>query len=216
MHPVDRPPETDKRCGWMTSRLPTCGDVEANTAPPRVPAQCGACSSHIAPPEFLLEVATGRLEPLDPAVESPDGRQRRWWEIGNGWPVWRCTRCLHTLLRADVGLAVETHLQSCRFWPTQGEVCLTRSVLGPDALTPLPRPIPPTPDPPSPTGQGSLAKYRDVEPNPGLLATDPRGALRKVQHMDTALLAPGIRGHFDLRPDPPGQSLWWCTRSGMS
>jgi len=28
-----------------------------------------------------------------------------------------------------------------------------------------------------------------------------------VLPLDTALLAPGIRGHFTLRPDPPGQAL---------
>jgi len=34
--------------------------------------------------------------------------------------------------------------------------------------------------------------------------------------LDTALLAPDIRGQFTLRPDPPGQTLWWCGRCGMS
>jgi len=29
-------------------------------------------------------------------------------------------------------------------------------------------------------------------------------------------MAPGILWHFTLRPDPPGQTLWWCTRCGMS
>jgi len=37
-----------------------------------------------------------------------------------------------------------------------------------------------------------------------------------VLPLDTGLLAPGIRGHFTLRPDPPGQALWWCVRFGMS
>jgi len=43
---------------------------------------------------------------------------------------------------------VEAHLRSCRYSPTSGEVRLTRSVLGPDALPPLPRPNLPEPDPP--------------------------------------------------------------------
>jgi len=34
--------------------------------------------------------------------------------------------------------------------------------------------------------------------------------------MDTALLAPRIQGHFSLLPDPPVQTLWWCSRCGMS
>jgi len=96
------------------------------------------------------------------------------------------------------------------------DVRLTRLVLGPDALPPLPRPILPNPDPPSPNGRGSIATCGDVEPNPDAVTTDPREAQRQVLPLDTALLAPGIRGHFTLRPDNPGHTLWWCTRCGMS
>jgi len=88
-------------------------------------------------------MATGRLEPLDPAVEGPDGRTRRWWEIGNGWPVWWCTRCLRTLPATDGGRGVETHLQTCHHASTQDEIRMTSSVLGPEALPPQPHPIPP-------------------------------------------------------------------------
>jgi len=96
------------------------------------------------------------------------------------------------------------------------EVRLTRSVLGPDALTPLPRPILPTPDPPSLPGQGSLATRGDVKPNPAPVATDTKGAPRHVLPMETALMALVIRGHVTLLPGPPGQTLWWYTRCGMS
>jgi len=81
---------------------------------------------------------------------------------------------------------------------------MTRSVFGPDALPPQPHPIPPL-DPPLPTGRGSLATCGDVEPNPGpTAASHPGEAGRLVLPLETALLAPGIRGHFTLRPDPPG------------
>jgi len=76
----------------------------------------------------------------------------------------------------------------------------------PTPATPDP---PPTPDPPSPTGRGSLATCGDVEPNPGPVTTDPGGARQQV-------LVPRIRGHFTLRPEPPGQTLWWCSQCGMS
>jgi len=68
-----------------------------------------------SPPDFILDMATGRLEPLDPATEGPDGKTRGWWKSGNGWPVWQCTRCLQTLPTAYGGWAVEIHLQSCRY-----------------------------------------------------------------------------------------------------
>jgi len=157
-------------------------------------------------------MATGMLEPLDPAVEGPDGRPQRWGEIGNGWPVWRCTRCLHTLPATDGGRGVEIHLLTCHHAPTQDEIRMTRSVLRPDALPPQPHPIPPL-DPPLPTGRDSLATCGDVEPKPGLAAASQQD--RMIFPLDTALLAPGIRGNFTLRPDPPGQALWWCVRCGM-
>jgi len=110
---------------------------------------------------------------------------------------------------------METHFFTCRHWPTEEEAPLTRSVLGPDALPPMPHPIPP--DAPSPTGRGFLATYRDIEPNPDPATTDSGGGGgRQVLPLDAALLAPGIRGHFTQRPDTPGQTLWWCSRCGMS
>jgi len=90
---------------------------------------------------------------------------------------------------------------------------MTRSVFGPDALPPQSHPISPL-HPPLPTGRGSLSTCGDVEPNPGPPAAWVPGPM--VLPLDTALSAPGIRGHFTLRANPPGQTLWWCVRCGMS
>jgi len=177
--------------------LPACGDLEVNPGPPRVPARSAPCSNHSAPPEFLLKMATGRLEPLDPAVEGPDKRPRRWWEVGNGWPVWRCTRCLHTLPAAGGERGVEAHLLSCHLPPTQEEIRMTHSVLGPDALPPQPHPVPPQ-NHPVPTGRGSLATCGDVEPNPGPPTVGVPA--RMFLPLDTALLAPDIHVTLTLHP----------------
>jgi len=61
-------------------------------------------------------------------------------------------------------------MQSCRYWPTQEDVRLTRSVLGPDALPPLPRPIPPPhPGPPIAHRPGfpCHVRGRRTQPGPG-------------------------------------------------
>jgi len=102
-------------------------------------------------------------------------------------------------------LTVETHLRSCSYWPTSEKVRLTGAVLGPDALPPLPRPNLQAPDPPSLAGRGSLATCGDVEPSPGPVAADTSEAPWQVLPLDTALMAPGIRGHHraprPARPD---------------
>jgi len=85
---------------------------------------------------------------------------------------------------------VEAHMLSCHLPPTQEEIRMTRSVLGPDALPPQPHPVLP-PNPPLPTGRGSLATCGDVEPNPGPPAVGVQA--RMVLPLDAALLAPGIR-----------------------
>jgi len=84
---------------------------------------------------------------------------------------------------------------------------------GPPAAT---KPGPPL-DLTSPTGRGSLATCGDIEPNPGpTAATCPGEVGPQVLPLDMALLAADIRGHFTLRPDPPGRTHWWCPRCGMS
>jgi len=163
--------------------LHTRVDVEASPGLPFGPARA---PTTIPPPNFLLEMARGRLEALDPEKEGPDGRPGKWWETSNGSPVWQYKRCLHT----------QRHLQSCRYWPTSGEVRLKRSVLGPDAISPLSRPNFPTPDPPSLTGRGSLAKCGYVELIQGQVAAEPSVKSRTFLPLDTALMAPGIRWHF--------------------
>jgi len=128
---------------------------------------------HRPPPEFLLEMATGRLEPLDPAVEGPDGRPRRWWEIGNGWSAWPCTRCPHTLPATDGERGVEAHLLTCRHLPTQDEIRMTRSVFRTEALPPQQHPIPtrtprhPRGGAPSPrAGTSNPTQARPPHPSP--------------------------------------------------
>jgi len=102
------------------------------------------------PSRIPLEDGNGQVGAPRPGSGGPNGRPRRSWEIGNGWPVWRCTRCtatpphLHTLPATDGGRGVEAHLLTCRHSPTQDEICMTRSVLGPNALPPQPHPIPPS------------------------------------------------------------------------
>jgi len=134
--------------------------------------------------QFIHELATGRLDLLDPATRGPDGRDQEWWEWDNGWPVLQCTRCPRSLPTADCGATVESHLDSCRFWPTTEEVRRTRVALGPDALPPMPQrlarpkvtPVGPSPN----TGRGSLTTCGDVEPNPVPGRTEEAEAPRKV------------------------------------
>jgi len=66
------------------------------------------------------------------------------------------------------------------------------------------------------TGRGLHATCGDVEPNPGPGHAEAAGFPRQVLPLDISLTAPGIRGHFALQPDAPGQTLWWCVRCGMS
>jgi len=75
---------------------------------------------------------------------------------------------------------------------------------------------PPDIGPPSLGGRGSLATCGDFDPNPGPTAAVQSVAPQHVLPLDTGLMAPGIRGHFNLRLDPPGRTLWWCTLCGMS
>jgi len=141
--------------------------------------------------------------------------------MGNGWPVWQCTRCLRTLPMADGGRALETHLQFFRYWPTQEDVRITRLVLGPDALPPLPRPILPTTDPQSSTGRGSLTTCGDVEPNPGPFATDPREALQPVPAPGHSASGPRHLGALhpaagSARPDPLVVHTVWHVLAGSA
>jgi len=97
--------------------------------------------------------------------------------------------------------------------PPAGVLCTPVLCTG-SARRTLNRVLPP--DPPSLMGRGSLATCWDIEHSPGPVATYPGWARQQVLPLDTALLAPGIRRHFTLRPDPPDQTLWWSSRCGMS
>jgi len=159
--------------------------------------------------------------PLHPETRGPNGHAPEWWDWGdNGWPVLQCTRCLRSLPTADGGGTVQSHLGTCRFWSKTEEVRRTPVALGPDALPAMP----PRPTDPATTftgqspnaGRGSLATCGDVELNPGHVQTEVAGFPRQVVPLDIALTAPGIRGHFALQPDAPGQTLCWRVRCGMS
>jgi len=195
--------------------------VEANPGPPLPPPGSSPCARRSAPhSQFIHELVTGRLDLLGPATRGPDGQAFEWWDRDNGWPVLLCTRCLRSLHTADGGAGVESHLSTCRFWQKTEELRRTRAVLGPNALPPMP-PSPTNPDTmsasPSPNSvRGSLATSGDVEPNPSPDHTEAAGGPRQVLPLELALTAPGIRGHYALQPDAPGQLLWWCVLCGMS
>jgi len=214
----NNPPKTFP---WAALALRKSGDVEPNPGPPRPPPGSGPCARRGAPhPQFIHELVTGRLDLLDPASRGPDGLATEWGDRDNGWPVLQCTRCLRALPTADGGTTVKSHLGTCRYCPMTEEVRRTRVALGPDTLPPMPpRPAGPTTTSagPSPnTGRGSLATCGEVEPNPGPVHTEAGGHLRQVMLLDLALTAPGIRGHYTLQPDAPGQPFWWCVRCGRS
>jgi len=195
------PPETFP---WAALALRRCGDVEPNPGPSPPPPGSGPCARRRAfHPQFINELATGRLDLLDPATRGPDGHAPEWLDWGDYWRlVLQCTRCLRSLPTADGGATVEFLLGTCRPWLMTEEVRRTRVSLGPDALPPMPpRPTDPitTSAGPSPNAaQGALATCGDVEPNPGPGHTEEGGLQREVLPLDIALTAPGIRGDFAL------------------
>jgi len=113
----------------------------------------------------------------------------------------QCTRCLRALPTADGGATVESHLGTCRYWPTTEEVRRTRLALGPDALPP----VPPPPGGPYHNVSGPFAQRkariarhlwgRRAQPGPG-----PHGS----GWSPTASPAPGPRPH---RPGHRGPLL---------
>jgi len=156
-------------------------------------------------------MATGSLEPLEPGWGTTE-------MVGNG--EWLARLAVHAMpLRSTHRRRAMDGGSPPAILPLLaqiGEVLLTRSVLGPDALQPLLRPNLPTPDLLTLAGRSSLATCGDVDTNPGPDAAVPGMAPLQDLSLDTALAAPGIRWHFTMRADSPGHTLWWCTRCGMS
>jgi len=125
------PPKT---AGWSPPSLLRCGNVESKPGPPLPPPGSGPCARQGAPHrQFIHELVTDRLDLLDPATRGPDGQALEWWEWNDGRPVLQLPRCLRSLPTAHCGATVESHLDTCRFWPTTEDVRRNRVALGPDA-----------------------------------------------------------------------------------
>jgi len=167
---VSRRPPPRKRCEWRAMRLTTCGDVEANPGPPRVPARSGTCSNTIAPPPRRpLGDGNGQVGAPRPAGGGPGWKTTEM--VGNR--EWLARKAMH---------AVPPHPSSVRRVTGGGDPPAILSpladtgggaldTLGVEASRP---PTPATPDPRHPgppithgTGFPCRVRGHRTQPGPG-------------------------------------------------